>query len=267
MKYSILSAAALACAIATCAPLPVAADVEAGETSIAVSASAGVGVPSGSAGAPTVTDCANEALGLAGLHGGIEAWLGVDLDISSSGPVAFRRCTSIATGGEVAWVTGLEQPVPLTDWVVATARSQLAVDVPEIATSPPRGGTQLVGIPVWFWLADRDPVGTTATIPGLAATLTATPSTTTITITGPDGGTTTLDCAENGRPWQQGRDDPRARSDCSHAFTTNGAFTIDATTTWALAWTATNGQAGTLPAIERTTTFTLTIQEGQSVTD
>lgn len=187
--------------------------------------------------------------------------------------IAWQSCTRISDGEQVGWLVGLDQPVPLTDWVVETARSQLELDLPEVATSPPRGGVQLVGVPVWFWLANGEPVSTTASIPNLSATLTASPGPTRISIEGTDARTgetvepTAFECADGGRPWVEGRDDPRADGPCSHRFTTNGTFTVDATVGWTLAWTATNGQTGTLPAVERTTSFTITIQEGQSVTD
>ncbi len=164
-----------------------------------------------------------------------------------------------------------EAAPPAADILVAHARSQLNIDLPDIATSPPRGGTQLVGVPVWFWVQNAEPITTTASIPGLAATLTATPANTHITITGGPAQATndhvTIDCPGPGTPWQPGRYDDYAESDCSHPFDWNGTFTIDATTDWTLTWTATNGQAGTLPDVSRTTTFTLTIQEGQAVTD
>jgi hypothetical protein len=38
------------------------------------------------------------------------------------------------------------------------------------------------------------------------------------------------------------------------------------TVVWALAWTATNGQAGTLPPVTRTTALDLDVQQAQAVT-
>lgn len=236
--------------------------------------------------APTVRDCSDRSIALSGIARGLEGWLGNAIDVTTEAPVAWRDCTRIADGADVGWVTGLptvaEAPpvaaaapavpaMPTTDQVLASARSQLQLDLPDIATSPPRGGVQLVGIPVWFWIIDDEPVTTTATIPGLSATLTATPKTTHIAISGGTGDAAvdnvTIECPGGGTPWEPGRYDDRASSDCSHPFDWNGTFTIDATVEWDLAWTASNGQAGTLPGVPRTTTFTLTIQQGQAVTD
>ena len=164
-----------------------------------------------------------------------------------------------------------QPPQPDAELLVTSAESQLTLDVPDVATSPPRGGTQLVAIPIWFWIENSQPTATTATIPGLSATLTATPATTHIAITGGTGPATadniTINCPDGGTPWVEDRYDPWAHSNCSHPFDWNDTYTINATVDWNLTWTATNGQAGTLPTTTRTTTFTLTIHQAQAVTD
>jgi len=43
--------------------------------------------------------------------------------------------------------------------------------------------------------------------------------------------------------------------------------TLSATVTWAVSWVASDGQSGVLPNQSRTTTFDLTIEEAQAVTD
>ncbi len=181
----------------------------------------------------------------------------------------FSVCQRLDGQAPDQFLTG--PPVPDVGAVVAAAQQQLVLDVPEVATSPPRGGTQLVGVPVWFWVDDAEPTATTATVPGLAATLTATPWTTHVSISGGSGPSTaddvSFDCPGGGTPWVAGRHGERERSDCSHAFDWHGTHTVDVTVDWALTWTATNGQSGTLPAASRTTTFTLRIEEAQAVTD
>lgn len=230
----------------------------------------------GSGPAPTVQDCSDHDLILDGLIRGIgesgSALFGGlgDVDTTTGAQFAWRRCTLIADGSDVGFFTGLP-PIPTTDILVASARSQLVLDLPDIATSPPRGGEQLVGIPIWFWVENAAPVTTTAGIPGLSATLIAEPTATQVTISGgpseATGDRVTIDCPGAGTPWEAGRYADRASSDCSHPFDWNGTFTVDATVEWTLSWTATNGQAGTLPPVSRTTTFTLTIEEAQAVTD
>lgn len=233
-----------------------------------------VGVAAGQSGSSgggsaTVQNCTTIPLVLAGVAAGLESWFGGSIG-ETDGAIAWRRCTLIANGSAVGWVTGLAA-VPITDLMVASARSQLRLDLPSISTSPPRGGVQLVGIPVWFWVTNSAPVSATASIPGLSATLVATPRRTRVVMSGGTGAAgadnVTIDCPGGGTPWEPGRYPSRAGSDCSHPFDWYGTFTVDATVEWALTWTATNGQSGTLASLPRTTTFTLTIQEAQAVTD
>ena len=155
--------------------------------------------------------------------------------------------------------------------VVAQAESQLTISPPGIVTSPPRGGIQLAGVPVWFWAPGIRPISTTATIPGLSATLTATPGPLTITTMGApayarkDNGTRL--CPDGGTPYDPDRHGPWSSSTCSWTYNWNHPAEVTAAISWHLTWTATNGQSGTLPNVTRTSTFTLTIQQAQAVTD
>ena len=155
--------------------------------------------------------------------------------------------------------------------VVAQAAAQLTISAPDIATSPPRGGTQLVGVPIWFWVRNPKALSATASIPGLAATITATPGPLTVEITGASGRAVgdngTLHCPGSGTPYDANQHDPWSASTCSKTFNWNHPSVIGASVAWHLTWAATNGQTGTLPAATRTTSFTLTIKQAQAVTD
>jgi hypothetical protein len=190
-------------------------------------------------------------------------------DAEIANATGWANCTLIAGGGAVDFLT--RPALPNAQLLAAAAERELTLALPVVASSPPRGGVQLVGIPVWFWVENYEASATTATIPGLSATLTATPATTRVAISGGPprarGDRTTLDCHGPGTPWVTGRYRPRASSDCSHLFEWNGTFAVDVTVDWNLTWTATNGEAGTLPTVSRTTTFALTIQEAQALTD
>jgi predicted NUDIX family NTP pyrophosphohydrolase len=153
--------------------------------------------------------------------------------------------------------------VPAADVLARSASSQLVLDLPEVATSPPRGGTQLVGVPVWFWVTNTRPASATAAVPGLSATLTAEPVATRVEL----GDGTTLACEGPGTAYDAARPSAGQHSSCSHAFDDAGPATVRATVEWGLRWTASDGQQGTLPTVARTTTFTLTIEEAQAVTD
>ncbi|QXC59596.1 hypothetical protein KSP35_14520 [Aquihabitans sp. G128] len=179
-------------------------------------------------------------------------------------------CQRIDDGSSDSFLT--YPPVPTAGMVLAVAQQQLVLPTPEVRTSPPRNGAiQLVGVPVWFWVTNAQPAATTATVPGLSVTLNATPQTTHVKVSGGTGKAATenasFDCIGGGTPYVEGRDAAWSASDCAHAFDWNGTFTVEVTVDWALTWTATNGQAGTLPAVPRTTTFTLTIQQAQAVAD
>jgi hypothetical protein len=143
---------------------------------------------------------------------------------------------------------------------VAQAESQLHVDPPAVHTAPPRTGTLLVGVPVWFWTDAAAPVSATATVPGLSATVTATPGKMTIDF----GEGEALTCAGGGTPWTPTE---HASSDCSHTFQTAGRRTAALSVEWALTWTATNGRRGSLPTLRRTTSVDLTARDAQAVTD
>lgn len=173
--------------------------------------------------------------------------------------------------GTAAWLNNPAAPGAAI--LVAFAEEQLELELPSVATSPVRGGLQLVGVPVWFWVDNFEPTSTTAEVPGLGATLTATPTRTRFQVTGPgrggpDGTSETVVCDGAGTEWEPGAGaDPWAGSDCSYAFDWAGTFTVEATVDWELTWTATNGQTGTLPAVSRTTTFTLNVVQAQAVLD
>jgi hypothetical protein len=212
-------------------------------------------------------DCVTTHLVVGTFAGLVGDWLGHHATVPAGGPIGYTSCTRIADAATVGWVTGLGglagPAVPTVDVLVAQARANLVIALPDVATSPPRGGTQLVAVPVWFWVENFEPVGATAAIPGLSATLTATPTTTTVRT----GDGTTVTCDGPGVAYDQTRSWRDQHSDCSHPFIDRGPVTVDVTVTWSLAWTASDGQAGTLPAVARTTTFDLTIEEAQAVTD
>lgn len=224
----------------------------------------------GGGGPAAVRDCVSHGIGDA-LFGGLPGYVTDDFVLDADHPIGYETCTRISDGAEVGQVVFWEPPGPSAADAVAIAQSQLHLALPDIGTSPPRGGLQLVGVPVWFWAKGAKSVSTTATIPGLSATLTASAVDTRIRIRGGTGSAAadnvTLECPDGGRPWQPGRDRAWAESTCSHPFVWNDTFTVDATITWELAWTATNGQTGTLPDVARTTSFTLNVKQAQAVTD
>ena len=184
----------------------------------------------------------------------------------------WRECRQITTGQLGRWLVDPDAtPGPIAaDLVAHQALGQVQLDLPEVATSPPRGSdVMLVGVPIWFWVSDARPVTATAEVPGLSATLTATPVRFGATATpATDRGTEeSFTCDGTGEAWQQGVHGAREASDCSITFDWNDSYQIDATVDWELTWTASNGETGALPDVQRTSSFTIRIWQAQAVTD
>ena len=245
-----------------------------GGGSVAVTSGSDPGVGGGGAAGPAALPrCGDVYLTIRELSAGSTAW--ENADPATRPPSAFTPglCDDgYPSDGPTQYMglTPLTPPDP-TLLVVAQAAAQLTISTPDVATSPPRGGTQLVGVPVWFWVRNTKPMSATAAIPGLSATITATPGPLAVEISGASsvaaGDNTTLHCPGSGTPYDANRHDPWSASTCSKRFNWNHPSVIRATVTWQLAWTATNGQTGTLPVVTRTTSFGLTIKAAQAVTD
>lgn len=212
---------------------------------------------------------------LAGMADGLGAFLGATID--SGGPsrgLRWQICTDTArravgldpTTGR--WVFPslagpAAAPPPAADVIAQQAAAELELGLPDVATAPPRRGLQLAGVRVWFWASGAAPRQATASVPGLSATVTAEPLRLRLTTDG-----TTIACTGLGLPYPTrdtgGSPDTRP---CTHVFQDRGRHQVTATISWRLRWEATDGTAGTLPDLDRTTTFVLAVSEGRAVTD
>lgn len=162
-------------------------------------------------------------------------------------------------------LTGTNDPAnpdPLVT-LLEQAAATISIPLPSIATTPPRGGIQLVGLPVWFWSTNHQPTSATASITDLSATITAVPGPLVVDM----GDGTTLVCPGGGTPYNPALPSSSQASDCSAPYDRHATYTVTASVTWALSWTATNGQSGTLPSVTRSTSFALAVQQAQGVTD
>jgi hypothetical protein len=184
---------------------------------------------------------------------------------TTPGSTYWTNCQTTATGATVLLpqTVGGPPPPPPADVVAAQAASTLQLSLPEVATAPPQGGIQLVGVDVWFWVTNSRPAQATATVPGLSATVTAAPVATHLEFA--DG--SRVDCAGGGSPYDRTRPGREQRSTCARVFRDRGQQRVNVTVDWAISWTASTGEAGVLPAVGRTTTLVLAVQEGQAVTD
>jgi len=156
--------------------------------------------------------------------------------------------------------------------LAAIAADAIRKDLPEphAAFSPP-AARSVVHLPVWFAVpaAQWAPVSVTADVPGLSATVTATP---TDLIFEPGDGGGQVSCAGPGPQWQAGMDEPASVPACSYTYTDASsiapdghAWAGDLSIRWRVAWAATNGQGGALNTLTTTSTYALAVREIQAV--
>ena len=207
----------------------------------------------------------------------------VDWQSARPGPVAhaliegdwyFLRCTS---GDGTVVREEWRQWTPADAAAMARelgieAAAELPVPYPHPQLSPAIDGEQLVGFPSWMWV-DPDSwhaVEATASIPGLSATAVARPVHTRWDL-GDDSDEVV--CEGPGTAYDLTADEQAQSTDCSHVFqwasvtAEDRAGVYDATVyiDWDIAWTATNGESGVLPATSRGTTFPVRVIERQAV--
>jgi hypothetical protein len=172
-----------------------------------------------------------------------------------SGAIYVTTCLGVTgTGGGLVWRAG---PPPGSDGtstspavLAARAIRQLQLDGPAIGVVPERGGTGLVGLPVWLWTDVTPntwgPQSVTASVPGLSVTATAKAE----QIDWVMGDGHTVVCHTPGTPYADhfgGSSSPT----CGHTYVESSAsepgeaYTVTGTTTWRVEW-AGGGQSGEL---------------------
>ena len=109
------------------------------------------------------------------------------------------------------------------------------------------GYVGLVGMPVWMWVDTPDPhtygpASNTATDGSVSVTITARVVRTLWEMG--DGNAVT--CTTAGTPYQDIKG-KQPSPDCGYSYSHQGTYTIRATTTWDIPWTASTGQSGTIP--------------------
>jgi len=148
------------------------------------------------------------------------------------------------------------------------ARNAVVLIDPDIQTSPPPGRPQLVGLPTWLWVdAAWKPHSAAATLGGVTATVTATPST---IVWSAGDGSAAFTCTGPGEIYDEHH--PDRVSHCAHTYldrstatNANGTFALTATITYTVHWQATNGEAGDLDPVTRTRTIPMLVREAQAL--
>ena len=144
------------------------------------------------------------------------------------------------------------------------ARTSLDMPPPGPQTNPARHHDQLVGIDTWMWIdpADWQPLTASVALPGISATVTATPVRSEWDMG--DGGDVVV-CHGPGTPYDTRRPEAGQSTDCSHLYQVRGAYTATATIVYEVTWSASNGEGGTLEPARRSTQFPMSVAERQAV--
>lgn len=153
--------------------------------------------------------------------------------------------------------------------LAAQAWQQLPIPTPQVATAPPRGSDGLVGLSEWFWVTNWSQKTATVQAGAVWATVTAQPTNLTIS---PGGGLPSVSCAGPGTAYDPTRSADLQQSRCSYTYVRSSAglpgstYQVTVTVTWGGTWVGSGGAGGALPAVTRSTTFSLRVAEGQAVT-
>lgn len=186
----------------------------------------------------------------------------------------FYRCQDRqAFGGTRVGTVFVPTGQPAVPPAVLAREASKFVDAPApgIQLNPPAGSDHLVNLESWLWV-DPSTWGqrsATASVPNESATVVATP----VEVTWNMGDGNTVTCRGPGVPYNPARPPDSQHTTCSHTYRRSSAgqpgerYTVTATTTWALRWTATGvvTASGTLPPLLRTSTTSLRVAEAQAI--
>jgi hypothetical protein len=161
-------------------------------------------------------------------------------------------------------------PTVTPEMLAQRAYRFLPLPAPIIRTNPPPTREQLVNLPTLLWVGQASWGARTATasVPGLAVTVTAVP----VTVTWRMGEGGVVVCRGPGTRFDPAADQPAQPGACSYTYRRSsagapaGRFTVTATTTWRITWTAVGAaDAGILPPLSRSSQTALRVAEVQAI--
>ncbi|MEU8196248.1 hypothetical protein AB0C10_20925 [Microbispora amethystogenes] len=164
---------------------------------------------------------------------------------------------------DVVWLKKRRDEVT-PEQLARRAYKLIPIAPPTVLTAPPRGQNGLVGLPQWFFLADRQwaPKSKRLHIGGVWAAATATPER--MTISTGDGQTLTRDGP--GTAYDTTRPADQQSSTCSHTYQhPASAYRVTVSVTWSGTWRGSGGTGGTLPPITKSVTFPIRVIEAQAL--
>jgi hypothetical protein len=166
----------------------------------------------------------------------------------------------------IYWAASTPAPVdPLVLAQEAVAAMQLrAIRIGMVPEDVP-GSMGIVGVPAWLWVDGPDaqtfgPASSSASAGGVTVTATAKVS----RVVWSMGDGKAVACVTAGTVFRSG-DGGKQSPDCGYTYSKQGTYTIRATSTWAITWTATTGVSGTM-SLSFTSTRVLVVGEIQVVT-
>lgn len=148
----------------------------------------------------------------------------------------------------------------------AVQQVQRQLPAPRVGVNPP--GPQVVRVPTWLWVEPDSwvPVAATASVPGVSATVTATPQ----RVAWAMGDGQTVRCDGPGQPFTPAQ--AGQQPVCGHTYQQSsarqpgGAYPATATVTYDVAWAAVGAPGGgPLPPITNTTELALQVTEVQAL--
>jgi hypothetical protein len=164
---------------------------------------------------------------------------------------------------DLVWLA--EAPPAVTpEQLAQIARARLQLPGVGMQLSP--ATNSMVNVPVWLALsAGWDSRSTTASVPGLSVTATATPS----KVRWDMGNGSSRSCSGPGSVFRAGVDDPYASSPtCGFTYSDlvgeGRTYTVQATVTYTITWSG-GGQSGTLADLTAADTTAMTVGEAQAV--
>lgn len=148
------------------------------------------------------------------------------------------------------------------------AAARLSVAAPSVETSPKTGVNQIVQLPTWMWVTNWEPDSATASVPGVSATVTATPT----TVTWDMGNGDQEVCSGPGTPFDFARSEESQSTDCSYTYRHSstsqpgGVYQVSATMSYDVSWSAEGAPGGgALPTVSETSTFPVRVIEIHAV--
>jgi hypothetical protein len=170
---------------------------------------------------------------------------------------------------QYAWVPLVRDPAELAR--LAYDEMVRKLPKPKVTFAPP-ATDGVVQVGTWFWTdpATWRPVTATASIPGLSATVTATPTTLAFDLGDGKYGTGKVTCTGPGQAWTPA-DGDEAVSPCQYTYrhsssmSRTGAWKATVSIGWTVAFRASNGASRALDALTTSRSYNLQVGEIQAL--